>query len=161
MTISGGGVNPAPSFKPGGDELIVEPDETQLYGRGKLQSFQVEDLVNNPVALQLVFNDITTAKRELKLARQEIRALDFQRGQMALQPSMLWLFTALNVAGAVLIGIGVNLAMKTDTSSAGWIVTVLGGLVSVLSGAAPFILTYLRNRPAKSNQNHNNARQTG
>jgi len=149
-----GGVHPQPSFKAGGEELIVEPDETQIYGRGKLHSIGVDDVVNNRIACQMVFNDVTSAKREVRAARDEIRRLDYERGQVALRPAMLLMFGAVAIIGGVLIAIGVNLIMKPEVSSIGWAITILGGASSLIGSLAPTALSMARPRTIKGDGTH-------
>ena len=125
MTTSGGGVNPVGSSK----GLVVAPDGLTIYEAGALRQVAIDELVNNPLAIRMVVNDLNQAKQELA---------DLKRGTV---PATITLLLAvINALGIVLVGFGSSyLSAKPPPAGAGWIL-VIGSSISILATVGPALL---------------------
>jgi hypothetical protein len=127
MTVTtSGGVNPVgPSSK----DLVVAPDGLTIYEAGTLRQVAIDELVNNPLAIRMVVNDLNQTKQELA---------DVKKGSV---PSSISLILAIiNGLGVVLVAFGSSyLSEPTPPRGAGWIL-LLGGGITVLATVGPALL---------------------
>jgi hypothetical protein len=123
--------------------LNVAADEGSIYQGGHLSAVNIEDLLENEVAIRQLINDLNLTKRDNERSRAEIEALKLERTGYAMQPWLLGFTAIMNLFGVVLVGIGTNLLTSTNSPAfSGWILGI-GVTISILSGLGPTFLPFL------------------
>lgn len=138
MTLyAAGGVHPKGPYDNAGGKgpLLVVDDQTRIYESGNLYNVGIDDILQNPVAVRMVLNDLNCARAEL----DELRAA-------ALPPGFSFVLAFFNALGVVVLAIGVNLFTANPESWIGPALTAVGGGGSILSSAAPGFAAWMSKR---------------
>jgi hypothetical protein len=123
--------------------LNVAADEISIYQGGKLTTVDIEELLDNEVAVRQLVNDLNLAKRDNERSKRIIEQLRLERAGYALQPAILAFVAAVNILGVVLVGVGTNYVTSSAPPPAAWVILIVGAFISLLTAIAPVVLPLL------------------
>ncbi|MBQ6201650.1 MAG: hypothetical protein IJK50_09520 [Prevotella sp.] len=116
---------------------------SQVYDGGSLNPIKAEDLRGNIVAIRQLINNFNSNVQRLEEIEHELQKTKSELEYQNTYPYIAIFTSAINVAGTILVGIGVNL----QTSPSGKNSTVLigiGGLLVLVSNL--FVIFYKKIR---------------
>ena len=131
----------SPEFTPASASgLTVVSDSKGIYEEGKLNAVRIDELLENPVAIRMVVNDVNDARRERDELRRKVETLRANEARQHLQRPVAVLFGIVNVAGVILVGLGTNLLSGSSSPAAATVLIAIGGVLTVLSSVSqPFL----------------------
>lgn len=146
---------PANGGEPPPVNLNVVADDVLVYQGGNLLSVDIDELLDNEVAIRQLVNEVNKIKRLNKTYEDEINHLKIERSGYLLQPWLLLAFSVINVIGVVLVGVAANYVTETTPPPASWIVLVSASLVVLVTAAAPVALPILIEKTSRLRRNAN------
>jgi hypothetical protein len=124
-------------------DLNVASDATTIYEGGKLIPLSIPDLLGNEVALRQLINSHNLSNRQADSLRAEVSALQLERAATVATPALAVFLAITNVSGAILIAMGVNYMTSATAVPRSWVITVVGGLLTLVTAVAPVALPFL------------------
>jgi hypothetical protein len=126
-------------------DLNIAADETEIYEGGNLTRVTIEDLIDNPVALRQLINDLNLEKKNNERGRKIIEQLQTEKSKYELLPVVNIIIAIGNLIGMLIVGLGTNLVTSQEPPQyAGWILGA-GVILSVVTAMSPFVLSLIIN----------------
>ncbi len=135
---------------------VVQPSlsELEIYGGGVLNQIEIDDLLNNRVAIIQLCNDRNLKLKEVETQKQTISNLNSTIEYLKTTPFLAIISTVVNLIGTTITAIGVNQFSKDKE----WLLIVLGGVLVVVGSLATIFYPYAKkwfNKTSPSkNTNH-------
>jgi hypothetical protein len=117
---------------------VIATDALTIYESGSQYQITIDEVLNNPVALKMLFNELNQVKKELAAAKQG-----------SVPPTITGVLAIANALGVVLVAFGtVYLSMNPSPMGAGWLVAI-GGTLTLLTSLTPAVMAFSRSKKQK------------
>ncbi len=125
-------------------------DEKDIYENGKILKIEIEEVVNNKVAVKQLINSNNATKQRLFELENSNKNKDVEIGLLKVQPFVSITCIVINIISTTILSIGINILTGTKNSILGIVLLLLGIIGELAGNAIPIIYpAHIRNQILK------------
>ena len=132
------------------EEVLDENDngleENQIYEHGKYHGINVEELLNNEVAIRQVINNYNSQRRKLSKIEEDFERKNTEINILKIQPFVLIICITFNIFATVILSLGVNLLTGQSELKLGLFLLWMGIAGELIGNGTPVIYPVFVNR---------------